>query len=361
MNQWKYILGAIIYVIVIVWAQTLHNHSHNHKSIEYPQPLHAKLLFTGDLMQHMPQVNAARNAANHGANHGAKFNYDPVFSYVKPYFKAAHCVFVNLETTITEKGNYSGYPHFRSPVELVESMDRAGVDIALLANNHSCDNGAYGINTTHSTLDKHGIQYTGVFRDSLELKNKNPLHITINGIKFALFNYTYGTNGIKPPKGYIVNLIDTAIMKKDIASVDRDKSDCIIACIHWGSEYQRQANREQIELARLLSRCGVDIIIGSHPHVIQQHEADSSGVVVYSLGNFVSNQRKRYTDGGAMATIDVFKQASGDMSYKTEITHIWVQLPDYKILPQQVGDTMKMSPTDRYLYQRFINDTKEFL
>ena len=194
------------------------------------------------------------------------------------------------------------------------------------------------------------------------MRLNNIQYITRNDITFAVINYTYGTNGLPVPEGCIVNRIDTAVMVRDLAAIDRNRADCIIAFMHWGNEYQRHPDATQRATADFLRRHGVDIIIGSHPHVIQSVECDRrNGVTIYSLGNFVSNQRKRYCDGGIAATIDVELSGDGKLSYSLHVTPLWVQTPDYTILPSDVADTMHMAPLDRQRYELFIDDTRQLL
>ena len=197
---------------------------------------------------------------------------------------------VNLETTLTRTDRYTGYPCFRSPAALADALRDAGVDVAVLANNHCCDGGGAGVHTTVAELRRCGIRHTGVFTDSLDRAANNPLWLEHCGVRFALLNYTYGTNGIPVPEGVRVNLIDTVRMAADLAAAREGSPDCIAVCIHWGNEYERQANAEQRRLARFLRRNGADLIVGSHPHVVQPFETDSSHVVLYSLGNFVSRR-----------------------------------------------------------------------
>ena len=314
-----------------------------------------RLMFGGDFMQHMPQVDAARTA-------DGSYDYSRSTEYIAPLFRDADVAVINLETTITTSGRYSGYPCFASPVAVVEEFKAMGIDIALLANNHCCDRMARGIDTTIEQLDKHGIAHTGVYTDSMDYARNNIQHFEREGIRFALVNYTYGTNGIPVPKGKHVNHIDTAVIKRDLRTIDRDSVDCVIACIHWGNEYERHENREQRRLAELLQREGVDVIIGSHPHVVQPFYADSTSVVFYSLGNFVSNQRKRYTDGGLIAEVEVIRCDTVErLRYHATAHPVWVLCPGYRILPRSVGDTLTMPATSRNQYERFMRETEELL
>lgn len=150
-------------------------------------------------------------------------------------------------------------------------------------------------------------------------------------------------------------------MVRDLERVRRDSVDCTIVCIHWGVEYERRENGSQRHLADLLRRHGADIIIGSHPHVVQPFRADSLHAVFYSLGNFVSNQRWRYSDGGLMAEVTATRRPSGRMSYTARPVPVWVLHPGYQIVPPEVGDTLPMAPAVRAQYERFMEDTRRTL
>lgn len=314
-----------------------------------------RLMFGGDFMQHMPQVDAARTA-------DGSYDYSRSTEYIAPLFRDADVAVINLETTITTSGHYSGYPCFASPVAVVEEFKAMGIDIALLANNHCCDRMARGIDTTIEQLDKHGIAHTGVYTDSMDYARNNIQHFEREGIRFALVNYTYGTNGIPVPKGKRVNYIDTTVIKRDLRAIDRDSVDCVIACMHWGNEYERKENREQRHLAELLQREGVDVIIGSHPHVVQPFYANSTSVVFYSLGNLVSNQQRHYCDGGLIAEVEVIHCDTVEgLRYRATAHPVWVLCPGYRILPRSAGDTLTMPATSRNLYERFMRETEELL
>lgn len=312
-----------------------------------PQPVCVRLLFAGDVMQHMPQVHAARRDTT--------FDYTEVFAAVRLRFEAADLAVVNLETTLTRTGRYSGYPLFRSPVELAGALREAGVDVAFTANNHCCDGGAEGIRTTAEELDRCGVLRTGSFVDSLDRAARHPLLVERRGVRLALLSYTYGTNGMPVPRGMEVNRIDTLRMADDLRAARRAGVDGIVVGIHWGIEYARRESAEQRALASFLRRHGADVVIGSHPHVVQPAEADSSHVVVYSLGNFVSNQRKRYTDGGIMASVEATKHPDGRMTYRLECIPVWVALPGYRILPPEALDSAALPPA----YRTFRADLDE--
>lgn len=313
----------------------------------------ARLLFGGDLMQHMPQVEAARRENG--------FDYSDSFGAVEELFRSADFAALNLETTLRPTGPYSGYPCFRSPAALAGKLARMGVDAALLANNHCCDGGSRGIASTVRALEEVGVAHTGVFADSTDYNRNRILRFERGGIRFALLNYTYGTNGIPVPEGRIVHLLDTAVMARDLALVGRDRPDCIIACVHWGEEYARRPNAAQRAAARFLRSHGVDLVVGSHPHVVQPYEGDAGGFTLYSLGNLVSNQRKRYTDGGLLAVFEAVRYPGGRMEYALDLIPVWVALPHYRILTPQAADTALLDPFARERCNRFFRDTEELL
>lgn len=310
-------------------------------------PQRVRMWFGGDVMQHLPQVEAARR--------GDGFDYAEVFAALAPRMQAADLAVVNLETTLTRSGRYTGYPMFRSPTALAGALRHAGVDVALLANNHCCDGGAEGIRTSIEELDRCGIRHTGVFADSADYRRNHPLYLTCHGLRMALVNYTYGTNGLPVPKGMIVNYIDTLQMARDVAAARAAGVDFVVACLHWGTEYERRENAVQRRLAAFLRRQGVDVIVGSHPHVVQPWSGDSSHVVLYSLGNLVSNQRRRYTDGGLTAWIEAVRHPGGRMSYRLEPMPVWVAMPGYRILPSETADTLREAPG----YRLFRDDLRE--
>ncbi len=285
------------------------------------------LLFIGDIMQHEPQITAAWD------NTTKSYSYDHCFEYVRDIYNIADITIANLEFTFGGKP-YKGYPQFSAPDEMGTAIKNAGIDILVTANNHTCDRGKKGIIRTIQVIDSLGIPRTGSFLDAADREKHNPLIIEKNGFKLALLNYTYGTNGIPVPEPTIVNLIDTTLIISDIKNAKKFNPDEIIVFFHWGNEYQRIHTKEQTSLAQLCFDHGAQIVIGSHPHVIQPMHRyeypDSSGIevaVVYSLGNYISNQRQQYRDGGAMVYIRLRK--SGDFVEISKMGYIltWVWTP----------------------------------
>ena len=304
-------------------------------------------------MCHTPQIRSARCEDN-------SLDFRPLFAGVKSYFDKADIAVVNLETTISANSQYSGFPLFASPAEYADALAWLGTDVALLANNHCCDKGGKGMHTTIAKLDSLDIAHTGAFLNEEDYQRNIILRFERNNIRISLFNYSYYTNGNPIPKGCKVNLIDTVHMAKVIESASAD-SDCIIACMHWGNEYQRQPSQEQHTLAQFLHRNGVDIIVGSHPHVVQPYTATEREITLYSLGNFISNQKDRYTDGSILAEIEVEKGRDGICRYSLRTIPVWVKRPGHRLVSSEFAHREEMTTTQRTLYERFINDTERLL
>ena len=299
----------------------------------------AELLFVGDVMAHLPQVTAAKSQSG--------YDFTPCFRYVKPIFNAADCVVAKLETTLAATPPYTGYPCFKAPAELATALADAGVDVAVTANNHSLDAGAEGVRNTLDILNINGIAAVGTTPERV-------LRTTVKGIDFAILAYTYGTNGIAVPHGVTVNKIDTLQMRRDLEEVA--DADCRITFLHWGAEYSRRPSREQQELAEFLHRAGCQVVIGSHPHVVQRAECNGQSVTVYSLGNFISNQRMRYSDGGIMAKVRVEKCTNG-CQFWLDIEPVWVRASDYTVIPYSVANQIGLSRSDRAVCDLFFDDT----
>ncbi len=306
---------------------------------------YVKLLFTGDIMGHTPQIRAAEIKKN------KSYNYKPSFEYIAPIIRAADIAIGNLEVTLPGRPPYTGYPTFKSPDDLAVDLKWAGFDVLVTANNHSNDSGKKGVIHTIETLKNLGFQQTGTFKNKTERDLFYPLILNKNGIKIALLNYTYGTNNIPTTPPTIVNTINWHTIKRDLQKAKKRNPDCIIMMVHWGDEYQLIENKEQRKLADWLAKQGVHLVIGAHPHVVQpviekvvkkeEDNQDHQSLIAYSLGNFVSNQDKKNTDGGIILEIDIAKDTRQDSTYISDAHFIPVwryiqktnQNDIYRILP----------------------------
>ncbi len=280
------------------------------------------LLFVGDVMGHGAQIQSAYNAEKNS------YEYDDCFTYVGPIFRDNGLTIANLEVTLNCPP-YSGYPTFSSDAALPAALIRSGVDVLVTANNHSCDKGKKGVLRTIAALDSLGVMHTGTFESQERRNLLNPLLIEKNGFRLGLLNYTYGTNGIPIPEGTFVNMIDTAVIRQDLARARTMGLDKIIVFIHWGNEYEMDPSSRQTSLADFIFKAGADIIIGSHPHVVQRAEFRElqQQFIVYSLGNFISNQRTTPQDGGMMVRL-LLKKENEHVNIKDAAYYLtWVYTP----------------------------------
>lgn len=285
---------------------------------------HISLLFVGDLMQHQAQIDAAKRENG--------YNYDDCFKHVKKEISKADIAIGNLEVTLGGKP-YRGYPVFSAPDEYLYAIKEAGFDVLLTANNHCLDKRKIGLERTILMLDSLKIPHAGTYRNKEERHRNYPLLIEKNGFRIVLLNYTYGTNGFKTDEPNIVNYIDREQIRKDILDARRKLPDVIIACMHWGIEYRSFPERSERELADWLIQQGVDHVIGSHPHVLQPMEiikdsrTPARHVVVYSLGNFISNMSKENTDGGAMVKLELQRIFRITRLVDCEYALVWTSRP----------------------------------
>ncbi|HRS53819.1 MAG TPA: CapA family protein [Bacteroidales bacterium] len=331
--------------------------------------INVKVIVAGDAMMHEPQIVAGFNKETND------YNFDHYFQYISPLIKQFDLSIVNFETTLGPPP-YSGYPQFCAPDAYALALKKAGFNFFLTANNHSVDRGLNGILRTIQILDSFNINFTGIFKNKNYRDSLYPAIVNMNGLKIAILNYTYGTNGIKIPEPVIVNLIDTAIISADLLKLKTINPDFIIATLHWGNEYEREPNKEQKKLAEFLFSKGVDIIIGSHPHVIQPIEFFNDDkyknkLVIWSLGNLISNQRRQYTDGGLLASFSLVKNKYTSNTLICDVRYypVWVYKTlnpvYYYILPVSYygNDSLKkiMNSTDINSFEIFIKDTRKHL
>lgn len=304
--------------------EKIENENENKEEKTEPkEDIRIKMTAIGDIMCHNTQYNDAYNK-----NTGT-YDFSYVFSDIKQDIESADIAIGNLETTFAgkEKG-YSSYPQFNTPEQLATNLKDLGIDVVSTANNHCMDTRYTGLVSTLNYLDEVGILHTGTNR-SVEEQNKI-LVKDVNGIKIAFLSFTYGTNGIPVPqdKSYAVNFIDKDLILKQINLAKEQEPDLICASMHWGVEYQTKPNSEQKKLADLLFENGVDIILGSHPHVLQPMEKktitlDDGTVkdvfIIYSLGNFMSGQTKPNTRDSIILNLEILKNGE---TGKTSIENV---------------------------------------
>ena len=312
----------------------------NSISAEGLKEKHLSLLIAGDLMQHMPQIKAARQS-------DGSYNYDECFAGIKAEVESADVAIVNFETTLAGPP-YSGYPQFSAPDDFLRGVIGAGFDVLLTANNHCVDTRKKGLERTIMMMDSLGVAHLGTYRNIEEREKQYPFLLEKNGLRIVLLNFTYDTNGIPVPNPCHVNLMDTTEIAADLQKAREMKPDIIIALPHWGVEYQTLPSKEQKEMAEWLLEHGVNHIVGGHPHVAQPLELrDRRNLVAWSMGNLVSNQSKPNTYGGYMVRLDFTKNDSQTFLSDQSYSLYWVSRPpdcgyrhQYRILPIEYPDSL---------------------
>ena len=335
------------------------------------------VLGAGDVLMHMEQVYSGYDSKTN------TYNYDNFFAYVKDYISTSDLAICNSETTYLGNGhNFSGYPKFNSPKEILDSIKNAGFDMACSSHNHINDMGDKGIESTAKLIKEAGLDLLGVKND---VKDKNYIVKDIKGIKIGITNYTYSTidkNGYRYINGLPlskemepkINLFSDSNIENDINNMKstydnmlKDGADFTIFYIHSGNESQLQPSAQQEKLANMLNSIGVNVIFGSHPHVVQpirRIKNDTTGnetLVCYSLGNFVSNQRfetmgNLKSEDGLMVKLFITKDSNNKVkltSYETEPT--WV----YKYVNASGKTIYNILPTNKILESNDIEGLSE--
>lgn len=275
------------------------------------------LVMVGDILLHTP-------VAESGMQEDGTYNFDSLFANVKEEISEADLAIVNQEVIIGgEELGVSGYPSFNAPYELGDALAKAGFDVVLHATNHALDQGKKGVRNCLAFWEKSYPQMSVVgINDSQESQDTIYVYEQ-DGIRIAILNYTYGTNGIALPSDmpYAVNLLEEERVMADIENT-KNQADFIVVCPHWGTEYQLTPSREQERWMQIFLENGVDLVIGTHPHVIEPIEwiardEEDGMLVYYSLGNFV-NWTSSSGEGianrmvGGMAEVTIGKAENGD-------------------------------------------------
>lgn len=291
------------------------------------------LVAVGDVMMHIGQVWAGYDEKE------KTFDYSGFFAKVRDIITEADIALANLETTLAgPEETFTGYPRFNSPDEIADALKYAGFDIIFTSNNHSMDRGEKGVLRTLRVLRDKGLVPVGT--NESEEDRQKLLVSEVNGVNLAFLAYTYGTNGIPLPKDkpFLVNLIDEKVILEDIKAA-RKSADAVIVYLHFGQEYSRKPSKEQRNLAQKLILAGADLIIGSHPHVLQPGEwlevETPSGrlnkkYIAYSLGNFISAQTRPHTDEGVILRVTLGMSAEDGSIYVIDVEEIPTWVHKYK-------------------------------
>ena len=271
-----------------------------------PEPNVAHQMVGGDVMSHTPLTDDCYVAETDS------YDYTHVLQFAAPQLALADYAAANLETPLAG-GQHSGYPRFNSPDELAWNIREAGFDLLSTANNHTKDKGMEGLFRTLDVLDQAGVAHVGTYRSQEERDASHGIHVAdVGGISVAFLAYTYGLNGfrIDDDLRFSANLFnldyyttlcnpDYQLLEEDMAAARALETDLIAVIVHWGNEYRTQQNVHQENLAQFLVGQGADLVLGGHPHVLQPYMTvtapgfdgqEREGFVIYSLGNFISNQ-----------------------------------------------------------------------
>ncbi len=296
------------------------------------------MITAGDALIHRPVYNDAYNSKT------GKYDFTKQITMIKPIVQKYDLAFYNQETILggTALG-LSTYPLFNSPYEVGDAMIDAGFNLVNLATNHTIDKGTTGVKNSTAYWKKQANILTA--GSNISDRDRNQIIVgEKNGITYALLSYTTSTNGLNIPNGndYLVNVYSNTKAKKDIESI-RDKVDVVMVSMHWGVEYTFTPTTTQKEQARYLSSLGVDIIIGTHPHVIEPVTWVNDTLVIYSLGNFISGQRQDYNYNkmvGLLTSFDITKTINGnDVTIKIDniknelIYNYYTNWSNFKVIP----------------------------
>lgn len=367
------IVGMVVILIQSATINTVNDLSFDTTDTHQPDTiLRVSVLTAGDAMAHLPQTQAAYSKED------GTYSYSEVLRWITPFVKTFDLSIINLETTLAGEP-YKGYPQFSAPDSYAADLQTAGFNLFCVANNHSVDRYNSGVIRTIDVLNGLGIRHTGTFKDKNQRDSLYPLMLDINGIRIAVLNATYGTNGLNPKPPVTVNMINRAEIAEDIMKARNKGAEIVIAAIHWGDEYKRFPNAFQKSTAQFLADNGVDIIVGHHPHVLQPVEwikgaaedTTRDVLVIWSLGNFYSNQRDRYRDGGMFVNFELVKNINtGKITVEQPSWYpfwVWRSASPfrYSLLPVSMRDSLvqhyQLNNTEIAAFDRFRTDTEEHI
>lgn len=326
----------------------------------------------GDIILHDEQIWSAYNEENKA------YDFMNNFKYVKNFIEKSDIAYGTIEGTYAgEEIGYSGYPNYNGPDSMIDALKDTGFDIINVATDHSLDKGVEGASKTGEKIDK----------EMTSIGNKKYIIKKVKGIEIGFTSYTYESkegelNGHKIPEDmnlntFSYNKLDNGLeeMKALVEEMKNEGAEFIVFGMHWGVEYKTEPSKYQVKIAEALNEYGVDLILGSNPHVVQpieeiEGENGNKTLVAYSLGNFISNQRletmgDRRTADGVILNLTLDKSRKGVKIEKWDYTPTWVyKIPrenkksDYYILP--VEETLN-SEEGKKLDQETLNQLNKSL
>jgi poly-gamma-glutamate synthesis protein (capsule biosynthesis protein) len=305
---------------------------------------------TGDTMVHGTQLEAAHQP-------DGTWSMDGVFDAVAPWLSHPDLMAANLETTISGKDRgYSGYPAFNSPPTILQELRDAGVDLLQTTNNHALDRGETGALRTLDALDAFQFLHTGSYRTADERQHPWAEAHLPGDTQVAFLAYTYGTEGPRPPfeRWWRVSYIDQGLIAADVAAARSAGADLVVVGLHWGLQYRQEPEADQLELAHDIVGFGADVVWGTHPHVLQPAAVTTvldlwgprDALILYSLGNFVSNQREVNRDGGVIARLRYLRCPRHDRTWLADLTFLPVWVDDRDAAGDQSFRVLPTLPTD---------------
>lgn len=334
------ILVIIILGICLIQGNYKHNNTETKNeniSQEEKEPVKEDITINmtvaGDVLCHNTNFFDAYDASTDS------YDFSYTFEDIKKYFDDADIAIGTLESNFAGKSvGYSNYPLFNAPEQLATDLKELGFDVLATANNHCLDKGFSGLVNTLAELDKAGIEHMGTY--ATEEESQKYLIKDVNGIKMAFLNYTYGTNGINPPKGkeFAINMIDKEKIKKDIENVKQENVNVVCINMHWGQEYRLTPTTEQEELADFLFQNGADLILGSHTHCLETMEkrtvtmpdgTTKDGFIIYSLGNFMSGQKADNSRQSVILDIKLTKAGKDGKISVDSVTYTPIYMYNY--------------------------------
>lgn len=295
-----------------------------------PSTVTATLAVAGDVMAHLPQIKDAYDAQTD------TYDFNPMIRYARPHLEAADYAVGNLETTLAGGPAYSGYPTFNAPDALAYALKDAGFDLLSTANNHSLDKRFEGLSRTLDVLDEVGLAHVGTARTQAERDEQNGVVLAdVGGIRVAFLSYTYGTNGIPVREGkeFCLNRFNTdytttmytpdyTLMENDLAAAKALNPDLVAVIMHWGIEYKTKQNSYQDQMNAWLKEHGADLVLGGHPHVLQPYIWEDGDFTCFSMGNFISAQKDRYTDTTVIYQLELTKDMATGETAVTGVKYV---------------------------------------
>lgn len=371
------LITCIVFLVIgMFWLTNYQKENIINNTVNQEQPeekdqvktYETSLVMVGDALVHASLYNDAYE--------NKTYNFKKYLTYIKDYVSDFDLAYYNQETILggTSIG-LSTYPSFNSPQELGDAMIDAGFNLVSLATNHTLDRGQKAVKLSREYWNKQeNVQAVGSYTSKEEKQTIESKVLESNGITYAMLNYTYGTNGIPVPSGksYLVNLWDDTNnyegykkqVEKDIKNL-RNQVDILIVAMHWGREYTFEPTALEKKTAAYLASLDVDIIIGTHPHVIQPVEFIDDTLVFYSLGNFISAQTSSSCSNykcfiGLMSSLKITKTLTEEET-KISITDINNELiytyhnnyQDFLVIPFSNPDIGKYLKKYKNVYQDY--------